>query len=120
MLVLLIGMDSIPGEVYEAARLDGANAWQTLTRVTLPLIVKPLSLVILITATSTFLAFDQFYTMTKGGPDGSTVTVVYYLYNAAFVSFDRGYAAAIAVVIVVALAAFSVIQVRLQRGKGRS
>ncbi|MEV8267721.1 sugar ABC transporter permease [Microbacterium sp. NPDC076911] len=120
MLVLLIGMDSISPEIYEAARLDGANAWHTLTRITLPLIAKPLSLVILITVTTTFLAFDQFYTMTKGGPDGSTVTVVYYLYNTAFVSFDRGYAAAIAVVIVVIMAVFTVIQVRLQRGKAGS
>jgi multiple sugar transport system permease protein len=117
MLVLLIGMDSIPAEVYEAARLDGSGAWSTLWRITLPLIVKPLSLVIMLTVTTTFLAFDQFYTMTKGGPDGSTVTVVYYLYNAAFVGLDRGYAAAVAVVVVVIMAVFSIAQVRLQRGK---
>jgi len=120
MLVLLIGMDSIPPEIYEAAKLDGSRAFSTLVRITLPLIVKPLSLVILLTVTSTFLAFDQFYTMTKGGPDGSTVTVVYYLYNAAFVSFDRGYAAAVAVIIVAIMAVFSIAQVRLQRGKAAS
>jgi multiple sugar transport system permease protein len=120
MLVLLIGMDSIPPEIYEAARIDGSRAFSTLFRITLPLIVKPLSLVILLTVTSTFLAFDQFYTMTKGGPDGSTVTVVYYLYNAAFVSFDRGYAAAVAVIIVAIMAVFSIAQVRLQRGKADS
>ena len=117
MLVLLTGMDSIPAEIYEAAKLDGAGAWTTLTRITLPLIVKPLSLVILLTVTTTFLAFDQFYTMTKGGPDGSTVTVVYYLYNAAFVALDRGYAAAVAVVVVLLMAVFSVLQVQLQRGR---
>ena len=120
MLVLLIGMDSIPPEIYEAAKLDGSGAFSTLFRITLPLIVKPLSLVILLTVTSTFLAFDQFYTMTKGGPDGSTVTVVYYLYNAAFVSFDRGYAAAVAVIVVAIMAVFSIAQVRLQRGKAAS
>lgn len=120
MLVLLIGMDSIPQEIYEAARLDGSRGLSTLFRITLPLIVKPLSLVILLTVTSTFLAFDQFYTMTKGGPDGSTVTVVYYLYNAAFVSFDRGYAAAVAVIVVAIMAVFSIVQVRLQRGKAES
>jgi multiple sugar transport system permease protein len=120
MLVLLIGMDSIPPEIYEAAKLDGSRAASTLVRITLPLIVKPLSLVILLTVTSTFLAFDQFYTMTKGGPDGSTVTVVYYLYNAAFVSFDRGYAAAVAVIIVAIMAVFSIAQLRLQRGKAAS
>ena len=120
MLVLLIGMDSIPPEIYEAAKLDGSGAFSTLFRITLPLIIKPLSLVILLTVTSTFLAFDQFYTMTKGGPDGSTVTVVYYLYNAAFVSFDRGYAAAVAVIIVAIMAVFSIAQLRLQRGKATS
>jgi len=117
MLVLLIGMDSIPQEVYEAARLDGAGAWHTLTRITLPLIAKPLSLVILLTVTTTFLGFDQFFTMTHGGPSNSTVTVVYYLYNAAFVALNRGYGASIAVIIVVIMAAISIFQVRLQRGK---
>ena len=117
MLVLLIGMDSIPSEIYEAARLDGARSWATLTRITLPLIAKPLSLVVLLTITQTFLAFDQFFTMTKGGPNNSTVTVVYYLYNAAFVALNRGYGAAIAVIIVIIMAAISIFQVRLQRGR---
>lgn len=118
MLVLIIGMDAVPAEVYEAARLDGASHWSILTRITLPLIRKPLSLVTLLTMSLTFLAFDQFYTMTHGGPDNSTVTVVYYLYNAAFVALNRGYAAAVAVVIVIVLAVVSVPQVMLQRGKG--
>lgn len=117
MLVLIIGMDSIPEEVYEAARLDGASAWQTLTRITLPLIRRPLSLVTLLTVSTTFLGFDQFFTMTKGGPDNSTVTVVYYLYNAAFVSLHRGYAAAVAVLIVLIMALVSIPQVWLQKGK---
>ncbi|WP_433862065.1 carbohydrate ABC transporter permease [Streptomyces sp. L7] len=117
MLVLIIGMDSIPPEIYEAARLDGARPWTTLTKITLPLIAKPLSLVVLLNLTTAFLAFDQFFAMTKGGPDNSTVTVVYYLYNAAFVSLQRGYAAAVAVVVVIIMATISFVQVRLQRGK---
>jgi multiple sugar transport system permease protein len=117
MLVLLTGMDSIPPEVYEAAKLDGSGPWTTLTRITLPLIAKPLSLVVVLTVTQTFLAFDQFFTMTKGGPDNSTVTVVYYLYNAAFVALNRGYAAAVAVLVVLIMAAISVVQVRLQRSR---
>ncbi|MFI1094803.1 carbohydrate ABC transporter permease [Streptomyces sp. NPDC020917] len=117
MLVLLMGMDSIPDEIYEAARLDGAGPARILVDVTLPLIRKPLSLVVLLTVSTTFLGFDQFYTMTKGGPDGSTLTVVYYLYKAAFLSFQRGYAAAVAVVVVAVMAGISVVQVRLQRGK---
>lgn len=118
MLVLLIGMDSIPHEVYEAVRLDGAGPFATLTRITLPLIARPLGLVTLLTVTTTFLAFDQFFTMTKGGPNNSTVTVVYYLYNAAFVQLNRGYAAAVAVLVVVIMAMISVFQVRLQRRRG--
>jgi multiple sugar transport system permease protein len=117
MLVLLIGMDSIPSEIYEAARIDGSGSWSTLWRITLPLIVKPLSLVILLTVTTTFLSFDQFFTMTKGGPSNSTVTVVYYLYNSAFVSLNRGYAAAVAMLVVVIMTTFLVVQVRLQRGR---
>ena len=99
-------------------RWSCVGAPSSLTRITLPLIAKPLSLVILLTVTTTFLAFDQFFTMTKGGPNNSTVTVVYYLYNAAFVNFDRGYAAAVAVVIVAIMAVFAVAQIRLQRGRG--
>jgi multiple sugar transport system permease protein len=117
MLVLLIGMDSIPAEIYEAARLDGSGPFSTLFRITIPLITKPLSLVILLTVTTTFLAFDQFFTMTKGGPDNSTVTVVYYLYNAAFVALNRGYGAAAAVVVVAIMVVISAFQVRLQRGR---
>lgn len=117
MLVLLIGIDSIPPEIYEASRLDGSGPWSTLTRITLPLIIKPLSLVVLLTVTTTFLAFDQFFTMTKGGPANSTVTVVYYLYNAAFVGLNRGYAAAVAVIVIAMMLVFSAIQLRLQRGR---
>lgn len=117
MLVLLIGIDSIPPEIYEASRLDGSGPLSTLTRITLPLIIKPLSLVVLLTIATTFLAFDQFFTMTKGGPANSTVTVVFYLYNAAFVGLNRGYAAAVAVIAVVMMLAFSAMQLRLQRGR---
>ncbi|TIC79268.1 sugar ABC transporter permease [Nocardioides sp. GY 10127] len=116
MLVLIIGMDAIPDDVYEAAQLDGASAVSTLLRITLPLVRKPLSLVVLLTVSTTFLSFDQFFTMTKGGPDNRTVSVVYYLYNAAFVGLDRGYAAAVAVVVVVVMAVISLPQAWLQRG----
>lgn len=116
MLVLIIGMDSVPEELYEAARLDGASGWATLSRITLPLIRQPFALVVLFTAVGNLLAFDQFYTLTKGGPDGSTMSLVYYLYQQGFQAFREGYAAAIAVLIAGLLLVFSVLQARVQGG----
>ncbi len=115
MLVLIIGMDSIDESVYEAARIDGAGPWSTLTRITLPLINRPLALVVLLTVIANFLSFDQFYTLSRGGPDGATVSVVFYLYEQGFQAFRQGYAAAIAVLIALLLAILTVIQVRVQQ-----
>lgn len=118
MLVLIIGMNSVPTDVYEAARIDGANAWQTLFLITLPLIRQPLALVVLLTTVSNFLGFDQFYTLTKGGPDGATVSLVFYLFQQGFRAFREGYASAVALIIALLMLGLSVLQVRLQRRAG--
>src|SRR5690606_32446942 len=74
MLILLVGLQAIPTDVYEAARVDGANRVQTFFRVTLPLLRPSIALCLIISVTGSLLAFDQFFILTNGGPDNSTTT----------------------------------------------
>jgi multiple sugar transport system permease protein len=120
VLVLLVGVQSIPNELYEAARVDGASTWQRLRYITVPGLKPTLALLTVLSVTGSLLAFDQFFVLTHGGPDNSTVTVVLALYNKAFQSFRLGDAAAEAVVLLVALIVLNVIQLRLLRHRENS
>jgi multiple sugar transport system permease protein len=115
MLILLVGLQAIPLEVYEAARMDGANRWQTFRRVTLPLLRPSIALCLILSVTGSLLAFDQFFILTRGGPDNSTVTIVMLIYREAFQRFNLGTAAALSVVILVVLLVLNIIQFRLLR-----
>ncbi|MGN6239565.1 MAG: carbohydrate ABC transporter permease [Cellulosimicrobium cellulans] len=116
MLLLMVGLQGIPHEVYEAARMDGANRWQTFGRVTLPLLRPSLALCTIMCVTGSLLAFDQFYILTKGGPDNSTITVVQLIYNIAFQGQnDLGVAAALSIIVLAALVLINVAQVRGMR-----
>jgi multiple sugar transport system permease protein len=117
VMVLLVGLQSIPNELYEAARVDGASTWQRLRYITVPGLKPTLALLTVLSVTGSLLAFDQFFVLTHGGPDNSTVTVVLALYNRAFQSFRLGSAAAEAVVILVVLVLVNVIQLRLLRDR---
>jgi multiple sugar transport system permease protein len=98
-LVLLAGLQAIPQEPYEAAKIDGASTWQTFRHVTLPLL-KPAILVALLLRTMDLLrVFDQIFILTEGGPGFATETVSLYIYRAAFRFFDFGYAAAMSFVL---------------------
>jgi len=113
MLLLLVGLQSIPGEVYEAARIDGASRWQVFRSITIPLLRPSLALSTIMCVTGSLLAFDQFYILTKGGPDSSTMTVVQLVYNLAFESKrDLGMAAALSVIVLLALVVINVVQMR--------
>ena len=115
MLILLVGLQSISTDVYEAARIDGANRWQTFFSITLPLLRPSIALVLILSVTGSLLAFDQFFILTKGGPDNSTVTVVQLIYREAFFRQDLGTAAAMSVVVLVALLILNLVQFRLLR-----
>ena len=117
VVVLLVGLQSISPELYEAARVDGASTWQRLRHITFPGLKPTLALLTVLSVTGSLLAFDQFYVLTHGGPDNSTVTVVLALYNKAFQSFRLGDAAAEAVVLLVALILLNVVQLRLLRSR---
>ncbi|GAB7102215.1 sugar ABC transporter permease [Streptomyces phaeofaciens JCM 4814] len=112
MLILLVGLQRIPHEVYEAARTDGASRAQIFRRITLPLLRPSLALSLLLCVTGSLLAFDQFFVLTKGGPDNSTVTVVQLIYREAFQRLDLGTAAALSILVLGALLLLNVLQFR--------
>lgn len=119
MVILLTGLQAIPTEVYEAARMDGASWWQTLRGVTLPLLKPTILLVLVLSVTGSLLAFEPFYVLTAGGPSNSTVTMVIAMFREAFTLFDLGSAAAIAMVLLVALVAINLAQMFLLRDKDK-
>jgi multiple sugar transport system permease protein len=115
MVILLTGLQSIPAELMEAARIDGAGWWQRFRHLTLPLMRKTLALALILSITGSVLAFDQFYIMTSGGPQNKMISVVYYIVNQSFVSFHLGYGAALSMAVLVILVAISVFQLWLLR-----
>jgi multiple sugar transport system permease protein len=117
MLILLVGLQAIPDEVLEAAAIDGAGRWQTFRRVTLPLLKPALALSLILAVTGSLLAFDQFFILTKGGPDNSTVTVVQLIYREAFLRLDLGTAAALSIMVLIALLVLNTFQFRALRGE---
>jgi multiple sugar transport system permease protein len=115
MLILLTGLQSIPLEVYEAARVDGASRWRSFRHITLPLLRPTIALMLILSITGSVLAFDQFFILTNGGPDNSTTSIVMVVYRDAFFRFDLGGAAALSVVLLVALVAVNALQLRVLR-----
>jgi multiple sugar transport system permease protein len=113
MLILLTGLQSIPTDVYEAARSDGASRWQTFRYITLPLLRPTIALMLVLSITGSLLAFDQFFILTRGGPENSTVSMVMVIYREAFTRFDLGFAAAISVLLLLVLVVFNVLQLRV-------
>jgi fructooligosaccharide transport system permease protein len=98
MMIFLAGLKDVPDTLYEAADIDGANAWQKFRNVTLPSIQHVTGFVLIITTIQAFRLFIQPYVMTNGGPSDSTKTLVFMLYENGFQFRDVGYSSAIAVV----------------------
>jgi len=113
MLILLTGLQAIPTEVYEAARSDGANRWQMFRHITLPLLRPTIALMLVLSITGSLLAFDQFFILTRGGPENGTVSMVMVIYREAFTRFDLGGAAGISVLLLLVLVALNIIQLRV-------
>jgi len=98
MILLTAGLSTIPTEIYEAARMDGATPSQMFRRITLPLMMPTILLYMLISAVSTIAVFGLVYALTRGGPGGATELVSIYIYNQSFTAYQLGYGAAVAVV----------------------
>ena len=120
MMLLMAGMQGIPTELYEAAEVDGGTWWQKETRITLPLLRANIALALIISVIGAFLAFNQFYILTEGGPGTSTEPVVMWIYEEAFVQYHLGYATAGAIALVVVISIISAAQFYLLRDGSRA
>lgn len=113
MLLLMVGLQAIPQDVYEAATIDGAGRWRTFTSITFPLLKPTFAMSLIMSITGSLLAFDQFYILTKGGPNNSTMTVVLLIYKYAFeTKRDLGMAAALSVLVLIALVVINALQLK--------
>lgn len=117
-LLLLAGLQAIPGEIYESARMDGAGNWQGFWRITVPL-MRPVILVALIFRTlSALMVFSTIFVMTGGGPGNSTSVIAYYNWSQFFTSLNFGYGAAVSVAITVIAMALAYVYVRSMARQG--
>ncbi|MEM7535461.1 MAG: sugar ABC transporter permease [Chloroflexota bacterium] len=110
MLIFLAGLQGIPGELYEAAIVDGANGWQQLRHITVPMLSPTTFFVLTTSFIGAFQGFDQFYIMTQGGPSFSTTTLVLHIFNNGFSYFKMGYASSMAAVLFAVIMAITLIQ----------
>lgn len=112
LVVFLAGLQTIPRTRYEAAQIDGANAWAQFWHVTLPGLTPAMIFAVVTTAIFTLRSFEQVYIITGGGPLNSTNVLVYYIYEQAFARFEFGYAAAAAMILLGFTAIFVWIQIK--------
>lgn len=112
---VLAGLQTIPHDLYEAARVDGANAWRSFLRVTLPLLRPSIAIVLILRTIEAFKVFDIIYVMTGGGPASGTQTIAFYTYQQAFSNQLFGYGSALAYLIVLAVFALAMVYLRILR-----
>jgi ABC-type sugar transport system permease subunit len=119
ILILLAGLQTIPDDFYDAAKVDGAGAWPRFIDVTLPLLSRTLLFVSVLTMISYLQQFTYVQVMPNnpGGPINSTSTLVYYVYTKAFSNMQLGYASAVSVVLMVIILVITLIQFRLLRSR---
>lgn len=115
MVILLTGLQSIPQDVIEAAKIDGARVFSRFRRITLPLMRNSVLLALVLNMTSSMLAFDQFFIITQGGPENQTISAVFSIYLASFSSYRLGYGSALSFALLIVLVAISSIQLSFMR-----
>lgn len=117
MVIYLAGLQSIPAELYEAAAIDGSDGWRKHWDITVPLMRPYLVLVAVISAISATKVFEEVYIMTRGGPQDSSKTVVYYIYEQAFNNLEISYACTIGLVLFLIIFSLSLLNLYLSKGK---
>ena len=115
MIILLAGLQAIPVELYEAARIDGASAWRQFRHITLPMLAPTLLMVGILTVSGYFQLFAEPYVITEGGPLQSTVSVLYLMYNEGFQWWNLGSASAIAFLLFLVMFAVTAGMLRVER-----
>lgn len=114
-MILLAGLSGVPAHLHEAARLDGANAWRRFWNVTVPMMSPTLLFACIITVVGAFQIFDPMFIMTSGGPGAVTLSIVLYIYQTGFQSFQMGYASTLALVVFVVIMLLTILQLTISR-----
>ncbi len=114
-IIYLAGLQDIPEELYDAAKVDGAGGWSLFRHITLPLLLPVNAFVIPLTVIASWRVFGQSFVMTQGGPESRTFVIAQYIYLTAFQNFEMGPAAAASVVLLVITLAFTIVQLRAMR-----
>lgn len=114
MIIYLAGLQGIPEELYEAARIDGAGPWTQWCRITLPMLSPTTFFVLIMAVIGSFQVFEATYIMTQGGPSNATLTLSFYIFQNAFQWFHMGYAAALAYILFAIILTVTLIQFRFQ------
>ena len=115
MIIYLAGLQDIPADLYEAAKIDGAGAWQEVRYVTIPMLMPVNAFVIPLTVIACWRVFGQVFVMTRGGPQASTFTIAQYIYETAFVNFNMGVASAAGVILMLVTLSFTIVQLRAMK-----
>ncbi|WP_204669871.1 carbohydrate ABC transporter permease [Gracilibacillus alcaliphilus] len=117
MVIYLAGLQNISVSLYEAAKIDGANGFQRLFHITIPLLRHTTLFVVIMSIINSFQVFDQVYIMTNGGPADSTSVIVFYIYQNAFLFFKQGYASAMAYILFIIIFIITFIQMKITNRK---
>lgn len=115
IIIFVAGLQSIPADLYEVAKIEGANRWQTFKKVTWPLVAPAATIVVAYTTIQSFKAFDLIFAMTRGGPNYSTEIIATLIYTTAFRSFKFGYASAESVIFMAVIALITFVQFKALR-----
>ncbi|NMP08862.1 carbohydrate ABC transporter permease [Paenibacillus polymyxa] len=115
MVIFLAGLQGISKSYYEAAEIDGASKFQQLRYITLPLLSPTTFFVTIMMVISSFQVFDQAFVMTNGGPAKASYTLVYHIYDQAFIDFTMGESAAAAMILFVIILIFTLLQFKMQK-----
>ena len=116
MILFLAGLQEIPDEHYEAARIDGASTWAVIRNITLPALSRTTTLVVVLQIILHFQVFGQSHLITRGGPNDATQVLVRYIYQTGFRNSELGYASALAVILFLFMLVFAMLQLRVSRG----
>lgn len=117
MVVFLSGLQSIPAHLYEAASIDGANAWQKFRKITLPMLAPTTFFIFVMACIRSFQVFGQVLILTNGGPLNSTTTIAHQIYRNGFEFYEMGYASAQAVVLLLIILVITVVNMRFGKGE---
>lgn len=115
MIIYIAGLQSIPGELLESARIDGAGTFRTFRNITLPLLAPSVTINLLLVLTGSLKVFDLVYVTTNGGPGFATEVISTFIYKSAFSSFKAGYGMALSMIFFVVLVIVTVVQVSIFR-----